>query len=178
MGRVSDEPRTLILLRHAKSDYPDGVADHDRPLAARGRREAGLAGDWLRSEAPLELPVQAVLCSTAARTRETLARTGVDAPVHYADRLYGATPGALIDVINSTEGAFEFDIRTLLVVGHEPAISQVALGLSGAPGSNEAAAERISTKYPTSAMAVLRVVGPWGDLELGAAALTTFYIPR
>ena len=37
--------RTLILLRHAKSDYPDGVADHERPLAKRGIREAALADE-------------------------------------------------------------------------------------------------------------------------------------
>ncbi|WP_099022287.1 SixA phosphatase family protein [Mycolicibacterium palauense] len=175
---MSEEPRTLILLRHAKSDYPDGVADHDRPLAARGRREAGLAGDWLRAEAPLGRPVQAVLCSTATRTRETLDRTGVEAPVRFVERLYGATPGGLIEVINSAAGDFDFDVRTLLVIGHEPAISQVALGLAGAPGSNETAAERISTKYPTSAMAVLRVPGPWGDLGLGGAVLETFFVPR
>ena len=44
--------RTLILLRHAKSDYPDGVADHERPLAQRGIREAALAGDWIREHLP------------------------------------------------------------------------------------------------------------------------------
>ncbi len=70
--------RTLVLLRHAKSDYPGGVADHDRPLAPRGIREAGLAGDWLRAELPA---IDAVLCSTATRTRQTLERTGIEAPV-------------------------------------------------------------------------------------------------
>src|SRR5690349_18486929 len=53
--------RTLLLMRHAKSGYPDGVADHDRPLAARGIREAGLAGDWIRANFA---EVDAVLCST------------------------------------------------------------------------------------------------------------------
>src|ERR1700712_4658208 len=75
---VSDHYRTLLLLRHAKSDYPPGVADHERPLAPRGIREAALAGDWLRAHAPA---VDAVLCSTATRTRETLARTRIEAPV-------------------------------------------------------------------------------------------------
>ena len=46
---VTDRYRTLLLLRHAKSDYPAAVADHDRPLAPRGDREAALAGDWLRA---------------------------------------------------------------------------------------------------------------------------------
>src|SRR3954467_9521492 len=82
--QVSDEPRTLLLLRHAKSDYPTGVADHERPLAPRGEREARLAGDWLRAHAPA---VDAVLCSSATRTRETLVRTRIDAPVNVLDRL-------------------------------------------------------------------------------------------
>src|SRR6476659_7642568 len=100
---VSDRYRTLMLLRHAKSDYPTGVADHERPLAPRGEREAGLAGDWLRAHAPA---VDAVLCSTATRTRETLARTRIEAPVNYVDRLYDATTGAMIEEINSAESRF------------------------------------------------------------------------
>ncbi len=168
-----NERRTLVLLRHAKSAYPAAVADHDRPLASRGEREAGLAGAWLRSGV-IDPPVQAVLCSTATRTRQTLARTGVDAPAQFLDRLYGATPGAIIDEINRVDDV----IRSLLVVGHEPAMSQLALGLTGAEGSNADAAELIFAKYPTSATAVLRVNGSWADLQPGAAALMTFYVPR
>ena len=44
---VSDTPRQLMLLRHAKSDWPD-VPDRDRPLAKRGRRDAPVVGRWLR----------------------------------------------------------------------------------------------------------------------------------
>ena len=69
--------RTLILLRHGKSGYPPGVADHDRPLAPRGERQAALAGAWISQHLP---PVDLVLCSTAERTRQTLARTGIMAP--------------------------------------------------------------------------------------------------
>lgn len=174
---VSDERRTLILLRHAKSDYPSGVDDHERPLAPRGQREAGLAGDWLRSPA-VAPPVSAVLCSTATRTRQTLARTGLDAPVNYLDRLYGAAPGAVLDEINNCDSVFGVDVATLLVVGHEPTMSALALGLARVEDSNATAVERISSKYPTSAMAVLKVVGPWSTLELGSAALVTFYVPR
>ena len=83
-------------MRHAKSDYPAGVADHDRPLAPRGIREAGLAGDWLRANV---LTIDAVLCSTATRARQTLDNTGIEAPVRYSERLYGATPGTMIEEI-------------------------------------------------------------------------------
>jgi len=172
---MSGPIRTLLLLRHAKSDYPPGVADRDRPLAPRGIREAGLAGDWLRANAPA---VDAVLCSTAVRTRETLERTRVDAPVEFVDRLYGATPGTVIEVINGVEARFEHPVHTLLVIGHEPAMSSVALGLATGEGSNFAAAERISTKFPTSAIAVLRTAEPWDRVALSTAALVTFHVPR
>ncbi|OBH14282.1 hypothetical protein A5695_11905 [Mycobacterium sp. E1747] len=157
-------------MRHAKSDYPPGVADHERPLAARGIREAGLAGEWLRANAPA---IDAVLCSTATRTRQTLATTRVDAPVRYSERLYGATPGAMIEEINAVSD----EVETLLVVGHEPTMSAVALGLAGT-GTDVAAAERISVKFPTSAIAVLTITSGWKGLELGRAALIGFEIPR
>ena len=163
--------RTLVLMRHAKSDYPDGVTDHDRPLAARGDREAGLAGDWLRETAPT---IDAVLCSTATRTRQTLERTGIVAPVSYRQRLYGATPAAMIGEINQVDAA----VNTLLVVGHEPTVSQVSLSLATYPGSDPEAIQRIETKYPTSGIAVLRVPGTWSALTADGAELVTFHVPR
>ncbi|HOW95286.1 SixA phosphatase family protein [Mycolicibacterium fallax] len=176
---MSDQKRTLVLLRHAKSAYPAGVADPLRPLAPRGLREAGLAGDWLRSPASASPPIQAVLCSTATRTRQTLERTGLSAPVEFVDGLYGASPGSVIAEINRVdEERFGFDAGTLLVIGHEPAISTVALRLAGAPGTSPAAVDRITAKYPTSAMAVLRFTGPWSALSAGTAALVSFHVPR
>lgn len=162
--------RTLVLMRHAKSDYPEGVADHQRPLAARGIREAGLAGDWLRAHTPA---IDAVLCSSATRTRQTLERTAVAAPASFLDRLYGASPGEVIDEINKVSD----EVDTLLVVGHEPTMSHLALGLAG-PGSDRGAAEQIDRKYPTSAIAVLRVPGSWADLGLSGAELSSFHVPR
>ncbi|GAT02120.1 SixA phosphatase family protein [Mycolicibacterium fortuitum] len=165
--------RTLLLMRHAKSDYPDGVADHDRPLAARGIREAGLAGDWIRANIAA---VDAVLCSTATRTRQTLERTGIDAPVQFAERIYDARPGTVIDEINGVSSCFGTDPSTVLLIGHEPAMSAVALGL--ADGSNPTAAASISLKFPTSAIAVLRVNSSWDQLALGGATLVRFHVPR
>jgi phosphohistidine phosphatase len=162
---------TLLLMRHAKSSYPPGVADHDRPLAPRGVREAGLAGDWLRANVP---PIDFVLCSTARRARQTLARTGVDATVGYSERLYGATPGTMIDEINEVADS----VNTLLIIGHEPTMSALAIGLAGADGTDAAAVERISEKFPTSAIAMLTVAGDWKSLELNGAALTGFQVLR
>ena len=162
--------RTLVLMRHAKSDYPAGVADHQRPLADRGRREAVLAGDWLRVNAP---EIGAVLCSSAVRTRQTLEQTGIGAPASFLDALYGASPGAMIAEINQVDDG----VDTLMVVGHEPTMSEVALNLAG-PGSDRDAVERIYLKYPTSAITVLQVPGPWSGLEVGGAEVTSFHVPR
>lgn len=171
MGQVGNHYRRLVLLRHAKSAYPSGVADHDRPLAPRGVREAALAGDWLRANLPA---IDLVLCSTATRARQTLTRTGLDAPVRYVDRLYDASPATVTNEINGVAD----EISTLLVVGHEPAISAVAIGLAGADDTNTEAAERMSEKFPTSALAVLEVHCRWQEVESGAAALVRFHIPR
>ncbi len=149
------------------------MPDHERPLAPRGIREAALAGDWIRANAPA---VDAVLCSTATRTRQTLERTGIDAPVEYVDRLYDAVPGTVIDVINGVSSLFSADVETLLVVGHEPTMSHLALGLN--LDGNEAAAQRIATKFPTSAIAMLGTPEPWDQLTLRGAALIAFHVPR
>jgi phosphohistidine phosphatase len=168
---MSAQHRTLVLLRHAKSAYPDGVADHDRPLAPRGVREAGLAGEWLRADLPA---IDSVLCSTATRARETLAHTRIDAPVRYVDRLYGATPGTVIQLVNQVAD----ETSTLLVVGHEPTISETAIILASIEDSDTAALEQISVKYPTSAIAVLRVADSWEQFEPNGAALVGFHVPR
>jgi len=167
---MTAQHHSLVLLRHAKSAYPEGVPDHDRPLAERGVREAVLAGDWLRANQAID----AVLCSTATRARETLARSGIDAPARYVERLYGATPGTVIEEVNRVSD----DVSTLLVVGHEPTISEVAIILAGADGTDTVALERISAKFPTSAIAVLRVPGQWEQVEPGSAALVDFHVPR
>jgi phosphohistidine phosphatase len=169
---------TLLLLRHAKSDYPAGVVDHDRPLAPRGVREAGLAGDWLRANIPA---IDGVLCSTATRARQTLAGTGIDAPVRYVARLYGADSETMIGEIREVETAahtFGTPIGTLLVVGHEPTMSEVALGLAGPEGTDIESVERLSAKFPTSGIAVLHVAGGWEQLQPGGAALVDFHVPR
>ncbi len=164
---VSGDLRTLVLLRHGKSAYPSGVVDHDRPLAPRGVREAGLAGAWLRATLPA---VEQVLCSTATRTRETLRHSRIGAPVRYSQRLYGAGFAIVIDEI----GTVADGVSTLLVVGHEPTMSDVALQLAG---TDSVVAQRIAEKFPTSALAVLRVPCSWQRLQRGAT-LTDFHVPR
>ncbi|WP_328388674.1 SixA phosphatase family protein [Nocardia sp. NBC_00416] len=161
--------RTLILMRHGKSAYPAGTADHERPLAPRGRREAALAGDWLRAT---RAPVDAVRCSTATRTRETLGATGIDAPVVFDAGIYEATAEYLIELVGLTDPA----ISTLLVIGHAPGMPWTAWDLAAAHDTEDAL--RLSRKFPTSALAVLRFSGAWDRIGPGTGELVAFHVPR
>lgn len=161
--------RTIVLMRHGKSGYPEGTPDHDRPLAGRGQREAALAGQWIAAHVGT---VDAVICSTATRTRETLAATGIDSETRFDRRIYGGTPEEILEEISYTTDS----VTTLMVVGHEPGIPLTALQL--ADGSDPILAAEIERKFPTSAIAVLTTEVPWADLQPGSASLTHFHIPR
>jgi len=179
---AEDHGRTLLLFRHAKSAWPD-VADHDRPLARRGIRAAPVMGRWLR-EAGL-LPGQ-VLCSTARRARETwqYAQPGLAAtpPVTFDARIYEGAAADLLALIREVPPA----TGTLLLVGHNPAIEDLALLLAAAPGaaagpgpggSRPGDLERMRSKFPTAAIAVLESAGTWPGLAPGRARLTAFVTP-
>jgi len=192
---TAESPRTLILVRHAKSAYPPGVADHQRPLAARGEREAALAGAWI---ADRWTGIDRILCSTAERTRQTAAVAGLTtgqtgptgtaptrtgptrtgptgtAPVTYTDDIYDAYPDELEDLIRTVDPAD----RTVVLIGHAPGLPGLAEDLAGA-GSDQAALSRLRSKFPTSAVAVISVDGVWANIGRGATtALVDFVVPR
>jgi phosphohistidine phosphatase len=171
---ASSVARRLVLLRHAKSAWPD-VADHERPLARRGRRDAPVAGRWLRAagRAP-----DRVICSTARRARETwqLAAAELDTSpsVSFDQRVYGAAASELLDLAREIAPR----ARTLLIVGHDPAMQELALSLASARAGDAAALERVRFKFPTAAIAVLEFTGPWQGLRSQQAQLTAFVVPR
>lgn len=168
-----DVARSIVLLRHAKADWPD-VADHDRPLADRGRKDAPAVGEWLAANG---IAPQLTLCSTAARTRETWKLVVPLLPHRprtvYEDRLYEASVGEIIALINETPAETE----DLLVVAHNPGMQGVAEVLSGrAEGDTR---ERMTRSgFPTSALAVIRFTGSWKSVEPGAGTLTAYWGPH
>ena len=164
--------RRLLLLRHAKSSWSDaGVRDHDRPLNARGRAAAPRVGTHLRDAG---LVPDLVLCSSARRTCETLARLELpDTTAIVVDRaLYLAHPEAVIDLVRGAADS----IATLMVVGHNPTTHELALDLAGAGDPDTLAA--LGQKFPTAALAVLTLPGPWAGLDHGTATLDRFVTPR
>ncbi|NDZ93719.1 histidine phosphatase family protein [Streptomyces sp. SID6673] len=158
--------RTLVLMRHGKSGYPSGVGDHERPLADRGRREAALAGRWMADEG---LAIDAVVCSTATRTRETLDRTGVSAPTTYVDDIYGGAPHEILEALRVHAPT---DAATVLVVGHSPGMPTTALTLDS---------DGYIERFPTSAYAVVTIGLPWDRIGVDVdpdAHLIGVRIPR
>ncbi|MFE0798937.1 SixA phosphatase family protein [Streptomyces sp. NPDC058812] len=167
-------PRRLVVLRHAKSARPAGVADHDRPLAGRGRRDAPAAGRTLAQAGRLP---DLALCSTALRARQTWelasAQWGTPPSVHYEARLYAAGVPELLEVVREVPA----DIETLLLVGHNPGLEELVLALAG--DALDDTLDRVRAKYPTSAIAVLDWHGTtWRALAPGAALLTAMTVPR
>lgn len=117
-------------------------------------------------------PIDAVRCSTATRTRETLAATGIDAPVVYESGIYEASPRTLIELVQLSDDA----VSTLLVIGHAPGMPWTAWELAGNRDSMQAV--ELSRKFPTSALAVLEFDRPWADVDPGTGELVRFHIPR
>lgn len=165
-------PRRLYLLRHAKSSWTDpALADHDRPLAGRGRRAAAAMAAHLAEQA---IAPDLVLCSTSVRTRETYARIERalrGAPVRYERRVYAASADDLLALVRAVPDA----CASVLVIGHNPGLEDLALALARPSGERDA----VRAKFPTGALVALEPGGArWAELALGSATLAAFTRPR
>jgi phosphohistidine phosphatase len=154
----------LYLLRHAKSDWADPtIPDHERPLNKRGRRAAADVGAELLR---LGADVQLVLCSTARRTRQTVSLLAVPfATVEYEDLLYLADVEQLFARLRDLSA----DVERVLLVGHNPGMHELAGALCGPD-------DRLAD-FPTAALAVVDVSGPWPALGPGAGRLQSLFVP-
>ncbi|MFF5538312.1 SixA phosphatase family protein [Streptomyces cinerochromogenes] len=166
------EPRRIVLFRHAKADWPQ-VPDHERPLAERGRTDAAVAG---RRLADTGITFDLALCSTATRTRETW-KLAVHELAHrpktiYEERVYEASPGELIAVLNEVPD----EARNVILIGHNPGVHGLADILAGA-AEDDARARMNRRGFPAAAFALLSFDGPWKSLEPAVATLTDYWAP-
>src|SRR5205823_8757317 len=149
--------RTLVLVRHAKSDWPEGVPDDQRPLAPRGRRNSPAIGRWLRDHVGR---IELAVCSPALRARQTwdlaAAELSPPPPVTADERVYAASADTLRSVVQDLPE----DTATAALVGHNPGLQDLVELLSG---------ELCELK--TAAVAVLAWNGSWLDAEPGVAKL-------
>jgi phosphohistidine phosphatase len=166
--------RQLLLLRHAKSTWDDAsMPDRDRPLNARGRKAAALMRQAIRD---LGLVPDIVLVSSARRTMETLEalepwdETPLIDPL---DSLYLAD----VDQLTSALHGVPETVRSVLLIGHNPGLHDLALSLGGPKGRSDA--ERgLAAGFPTGALAEFIIAGSWWDLGQGGGRLVRFLTPR
>jgi phosphohistidine phosphatase len=169
--------RQLLLLRHAKSAHDDAVlSDHARPLDGAGLKAASAMRRAMRE---LGLAPDLVLVSSARRTQETLEALEPwdETPlVETMDGLYLATAPQILTILR---GAAE-TVRSVMVVGHNPGIHDVALTLTGphAMSSNRHITRSLADGFPAGALAELTVASHWRDLAAGGGRLVRFLAPR
>ncbi len=166
--------RRLLLLRHAKTERAEtGERDRDRKLMDRGRTDAQVIGNYLVRH---DLIPDLVLVSPAARTQETwaLVAAAFAKPPHFVtdDRIYNAGSEALAELIQESGGA-----GTLLVIGHNPGLQDLALQLVGSGDVGTRAA--LNEKLPTSGLIVIDLaLDDWLLLHDHAGRLDRFVSPR
>jgi phosphohistidine phosphatase len=164
----------LMLLRHAKSAWPEGVEDHERPLATRGKEAAVVMGSYLEAQ---DLVPDLAVVSTARRAQETWALACAEFPgtIERRDekRIYEAGAPAILDVIRRTPAR----VKALLLVGHNPGFEDLARMLA-AEGEPDAMA-RLRKKYPTAGLAVIDLAGQrWKLVAAGEGELERFVTPK
>lgn len=168
---------TLALLRHAKSSWDNpGQDDFERPLNERGIKAAPYAGKAL-AETGIQPGI--VLCSSAARTRETLAlaepamKFTRTPKIVVEDKLYLATPLELLEALHDIPDKQQ----CALVIGHNPGLHDLAVNLAAYGGAQ--ALESLSVRFPTAAFVVLRIDRPrWSEVRPGDGELQVFWTPK
>lgn len=165
--------RRLILLRHGKSEWPTGMDDLERPLAKRGRKASTRMGDYLAQSG---LVPDLAIVSPARRAQETwdLARSALACEITQQNepRIYEASGQAILGVIVGTAP----QVRTLLLIGHNPGFHELARALIGSGGNSDLA--RLRQKYPTAGLVVIDFdIEQWSDASPGTGNLERFETP-
>ncbi|AEV81083.1 phosphohistidine phosphatase [Actinoplanes sp. SE50] len=170
--------RTLILLRHAKAETPGEIADFDRSLTDRGMSDADAAGSWLVDE---RLHPDLVLCSPARRTRQTWqaaslalaqgnsSHGALSPEVHYEDQLYYGGRTEVFDLLRAVSDT----VRTILLVGHNPTVSEVSALL--VPDDQW---DGVTVELKTSGLAVHTGEVPWASSSPGGMRLARRHTAR
>jgi phosphohistidine phosphatase len=159
--------RYLYLLRHAKSSWDDPkLADRDRPLAPRGKKAMKAMARHLRHEG---VHPELVLCSPAKRARQTLERVrdslGEGVAIEVEEDLYTFDEDVLFRRLKRVPAS----VKSLMVVGHNPAMEELAMLLTG---------DERAAAFPTGALATVAVPVAWSRLRPGSAELASFVRPK
>ena len=162
-----DQRRTLLVLRHGQTeDVRPGSKDSERRLTPDGERHALEVGDYLRAEG---IMVDTVLCSSAARARQTLELLKLGDQlnpdrVEIADRFYNAGGDTLINAIRELPE----DCRVALLIGHAPGAPGLVHEMTDPATSTPEAVSAIESRFPAAALAQLEFEGDWSEIDGGS----------
>lgn len=174
MTTVAGPKRTLVVMRHAKSDWPMGTPDRERPLGTRGRSDAVRAGHWLAEQ---DFACDLAVVSPALRTTQTwnLVAGGLAnrPPVEQPEALYGARWSQMLELAREIDDVHQ----VAALVGHNPGTGMLVSALAG-PESDPHAESMVQLRYPTLGTAVLEFSGSWSQIEAGEGILRQFVVPR
>ncbi|WP_246142547.1 SixA phosphatase family protein [Nocardioides rubriscoriae] len=165
-------------MRHAKAEQA-GPTDVERALAERGHRDAAALGAWLGAWLrDAGIAPDKALVSAARRTAETWEHVcrgaGWDLAPELDRGLYAADVDTALDLVRLLDD----DLRTVVVVGHNPTMASLAHSLDDGEGDVGATNAMAADTFPTSATAVLAVPGSWADLGPGTASLLAYHVGR
>lgn len=167
--------RRLYLLRHAKSSWDDAARDdHDRDLSPRGRLAVERMGEYCSAEG---IVPALVLCSTARRARETLARLvphlAATGRIEFEQGLYLASANEMLRRLRRIEDS----VPSVMLVGHNPGMQELAVNLCG--GGDVDTLARLRSKYPTGALAEIALAAShWREADIDNGTLVRFVAPR
>jgi len=163
----------LLLLRHAKSSPGEtDRPDFDRHLIPRGRRAATRIGEYLAEK---KLVPDLVLCSSARRTRDTLAALlpfmRGETEIRISGELYESSVEAYLTAIGTWGGK----AQTLLIIGHNPTMEEAAAEFLVRSKSGGMAAIRL----PTAGLCLIEFDIPqWDKLRPGTGRLVGLVEPK
>lgn len=161
---------TLILTRHAKSDWGDpALDDFERPLNGRGRTSALKLGKWIIEQGHLP---DIVLVSGARRTVETWGRMSEAMPetatMESVPALYMASADIILNVLRARNSP------VIMLIAHNPGIGDFARRIVGTPPDHPK-----FDIYPTGATTIIRFgAGNWSEIGWGTGEVMNFAVPR
>ncbi|MFC4563989.1 SixA phosphatase family protein [Nocardiopsis mangrovi] len=141
--------RRLVILRHARAEHGFTGPDHDRTLTQGGRVQAVDAGGRLALGG---LVPDHVICSTAVRTRETLDAVLGELPTRPTVEYEGSAYSADLDTVFGLINAVDPEVGTLLLVGHNPTMADLASAFMDDPGL---------ISFPPASIAVVDLEVEW-----------------
>ncbi len=164
--------KTILLMRHGKSDWDEEVPDFERPLAKRGKGDVPLIGRFLRKTKRVPSLIISSPAKRAKETSELIAKAcKYKKDIEYNDSIYENSPGEIIKVLQKIDDK----IDTAMVIGHNPAIEEAAKKLC----FRELKSLENGIKFPTAAIVcIVAEIESWSELYPGDCAIYWFVVPK